>query len=125
VQEQKYGCILLKAVDHSQHKIKNNIRRILNIMMTVQEIIDNFSREDGRLHWGINTAMQSLRPGCLYGISAGNGQFEIVDWPENQWSDVTQSYIDPPTPQEIRDEYLRHKTIAECLEYFNTKGESK
>ena len=88
--------------------------------MTVEEIIEKFSNENG-FQWGINTAMHSIRPGCLYGVQAGNGQFEITDWPENQWSDDTQSYIEPPTPQEIRDEYIRHKTIAECLEYFNKK----
>lgn len=94
-------------------------------MMTVQEIIDKFSSEDGSLQWGINTAMQSIRPGCLYAISAGNGQFEVVDWPENQWSDTTQSYVEAPTPQEIRDEYIRQQTIAECLEYFKQKEKQK
>ena len=69
--------------------------------------------------------MQSLRPGCLYGISANGGQFEIVDWPDNQWSDATQSYIDPPTSQEIRDEYIRQQTIAECLECFKNKENEK
>ena len=92
--------------------------------MTVQEIIDTFSNEDG-LQWGINTAMQSIRPGCLYSVRAGNGQFDIIDWPENQWDDVTQCYIDPPTSQEIRDEYIRQQTIAECLEYYKQKGDKQ
>ena len=79
--------------------------------MTIDEIIGNFTNENG-FAWGIDTAMKSLRPGCLYALQAGNGQFEIVDWPEGQT-------YEPPTPQEIRDEYIRHRTIAECLDHFN------
>jgi hypothetical protein len=94
------------------------------IMMTTQQVIDTFTNENG-FRWGIDTAMQSLRPGCLYSLQAGNGQFEITDWPENQWNEVEQRYIDAPTPQEIRDEYIRHKTIAEMLDHFKTKGEPK
>ena len=88
--------------------------------MNIQQIIENFTSEC-ELRWGIDTAMQSLRPGCLYSIQADNGTFNIIDWSDNQWSEETQSYIDPPTSQEIRDEYIRHKTIAECLEYFRSK----
>ena len=89
-------------------------------MMTTQEIIEHFTTEQG-FRWGIDTAMQSLRPGCLYGVQAANGGFEIIDWQENQWDDVNKCYIDPPTSQEIRDEYRRHQTISECLEYFKYK----
>jgi hypothetical protein len=93
-------------------------------MMTTQQVIDTFTNENG-FRWGIDTAMQSLRPGCLYSLQAGNGQFEITDWPDNQWSEKEQCYIDAPTSQEIRDEYIRHKTIAEMLDHLKTKGESK
>ena len=86
-------------------------------MMTVEQIIETFTNEN-EFCWGIDSAMKSLRPGCLYSIKATNGIFEIVDWPDNQWCEETQSYVDPPTQQEIRDEYIRHKTISECLEYF-------
>ena len=79
--------------------------------MTIEEIINNFTNENG-FAWGIDTAMKSLRPGCLYALQAGNGQLEIVEWPEGQ-------QYDPPSTQEIHDEYIRHKTIAECIEYFN------
>ena len=89
-------------------------------MLTVEEIIKQFTNENG-LQWGINTAMASLRPGCLYSIQVGNGAFTVLDWPENQWDDVNKCYIDQPTSQEIRDEYIRHQTIAECLEYFKNK----
>jgi hypothetical protein len=112
---QNIGYILLRVLELSKRKY---------IMLTTQELIDKFDRPDG-FRWGIDTAMQSLRPGCLYSLQAGNGQFEITDWPENQWSEKEQQYINAPTSQEIRDEYIRHKTIAEVLDYLKTKGESK
>jgi hypothetical protein len=93
-------------------------------MMTTQEIIDTFKTDDG-IRWGIDTAMHSLRPGCLYSLIPTNNGFVITDWPENQWSDVTQSYLEAPTSQEIRDEYIRHKTIAECFKYFKDSTEIK
>ena len=92
--------------------------------MTIEQIINSFTVE-GNFCWGIDTVMKSLRPGCLHCISCNNGKFEIVEWPENQWSDETQSYIDPPSSQELRDEYIRHKTIAEFIEYLKNKEENK
>ena len=91
-------------------------------MMDVEKVINSFTNENG-FCWGIDTAMKSLRPNCLYSLQAGNGSFEIIDWPDNQWSEETQSFITAPSSQEIRDEYIRHKTIAECLEYFKNKEE--
>lgn len=93
-------------------------------MMTIKQIIETFTNENG-FCWGIDSAMKSLRPGCLYGLRASNGTFEIFDWPDNQWSEETQSYIQPPSSQEIRDEYIRHKTIAEFLDYLKTEEEKK
>jgi hypothetical protein len=89
--------------------------------MSVEQIINEFTnKETGEFAWGINTAMASLRPKCLYLLEASGGNFVISSWGPN-WSDETQSYIQPPTSQEIRDEYIRHKTISECLEYFNKR----
>jgi hypothetical protein len=85
--------------------------------MNISDTIKKFTTDQG-FQVGIDTAMSALRPGCLYTIQAGNGEFVITHWPENQWSDETQSYVLPPTPQEIRDEYIRQQTIAECIEYF-------
>ena len=93
-------------------------------MMTIEEIINAFTNGNG-LQVGINTTMASLRPGCLYTLQAGNGQFEIIDWPDNQWDDINECYIDQPTSQEIRDEYIRQQTIAEMLNYLKTKQELK
>jgi hypothetical protein len=89
--------------------------------MNISDTIKAFTTESG-FNVGINTVMSALRPGCLYSIEAGNGDFVITEWPTNQWSDVTQSYVDAPTTQEIRDEYIRQQTIAECLEYFKEHG---
>lgn len=89
-------------------------------MKTIEELIIQNTDENG-FQWGIETAMKSLRPNCQYAISCSGGNFEVVDWPNNQWCEVTQSYLQPPTSQELRDEYIRHKTISECLEYFKGK----
>ena len=88
--------------------------------MTIEEIIKKFSSETG-FEWGINTVMASIRPGCLYQMYANEGEFTITDWPDNQWSDKSQSYIDAPTSREIRDEYIRQQTIAEFLDRKSTR----
>ena len=79
-------------------------------MMTVKELIDTFSNEQG-FQFGIDIVMQSIRPNALYSLQSGGGVFEIVDWDE-------ANELPPPSPQEIRDEYIRHRTIKEMLEYF-------
>mgnify|MGYP003348627959 FL=1 len=58
--------------------------------------------------------MQSLRPLCLYEVECSGGEFIITRWDEGQ-------YEGPPTSQEIKDEYIRHKTVAECYNYFVKK----
>ena len=85
--------------------------------MTTEDIIKNFTI-DGEFIWGIDTVMQSLRPNCLYSLEVNNGEFKISSWENNQWSDVTQSFINPPTSQQIREEYLRQNTISEVLKYI-------
>ena len=93
-------------------------------MMKIEKIIETFTNENG-FCWGIDTVMKSLRPGCLYSLRMNNGQFEIIDWTDNQWSEETQSYVDPPTSQEIYDEYIRQQTISEFLEYLKEKRDKK
>ena len=89
-------------------------------MMTIEQLLDNFTNENG-FQYGVDTVMKSLRPNCMYTVESKGGTFEVVEWYENQWSDETQSYIEPPTSQEIRDEYIRQRTVEECLEYFRRK----
>jgi hypothetical protein len=89
-------------------------------MATIKETIEKLTNENG-FSWGINSVMGILRPGCLYELSAENGNFKIIHWEKNQWCDETQRYVEPPTSQEIRDEYIRQQTIAECIEYFKDK----
>ena len=81
--------------------------------MTIDELIQEFSNEQG-FQFGIDIVMKSLRPNALYCLSASGGTFEIIDWDES-------NELPPPTAQEIRDEYIRHKTIKEFLEYLETK----
>jgi hypothetical protein len=75
--------------------------------LTVEETIKAYTNENG-FAWGINTVMQSLAPNASYDLISA-GDFIITRW---------DSSLPQPTSQEIRDEYIRQKTIAECLEYF-------
>jgi hypothetical protein len=75
--------------------------------LSVKKLIEQFSNENG-FQWGINTVMKSLAPNASYDLTSA-GEFIIDRWD----SDLPQ-----PTSQEIRDEYIRQQTIAECIEYF-------
>jgi hypothetical protein len=55
--------------------------------------------------------MKSLAPNASYDLTSA-GEFIIDRW---------ESDLPQPTSQEIRDEYIRQQTIAECIEYFNNK----
>ena len=83
------------------------------MQMTIDELIKEFSNEQG-FQFGIDIVMKSLRPNALYCLSASGGTFEIVSWDET-------NELPPPTSQEIRDEYIRHKTIKEFLTYLEQK----
>ena len=74
--------------------------------LSIQETIKAYTNENG-FSWGINTVMKSLAPDASYDLSAG--KFIIDRW---------NSPLPQPTSQEIRDEYIRQQTIAECIEYF-------
>jgi len=75
--------------------------------LSIEETIKAYTNENG-FSWGINTVMTSLAPGIGYDLTCA-GDFII-----NRWD----SELPKPTSQEIRDEYIRQQTIAECLEYF-------
>ena len=75
--------------------------------LSIEETIKAYTNEHG-FAWGINTVMKSLAPGINHDLTSA-GDFIIDRWD----SDLPQ-----PTSQEIRDEYIRQQTIAECLEYF-------
>ena len=75
--------------------------------LSIEETIKLYTNENG-FSWGINTVMKSLAPGISYDLSC-NGEFIIDRW---------DSELSKPTSQEIRDEYIRQQTIAECLVYF-------
>lgn len=76
--------------------------------LTIKETIKAYTNENG-FSWGINTVMKSLAPGAYYDLTSSGGIFTIDRW---------DSKLPQPTSQEIRDEYIRQQTIAECLEYF-------
>ena len=76
--------------------------------LTTEETIKAYTNENG-FAWGINTVMKSLAPDASYDLTSAEGTFIIDRW---------DSSLPQPTPQEIKDEYIRQQTIAECLEYF-------
>jgi len=78
--------------------------------LTVEETIKQYTNENG-FAWGINTVMKSLVPEASYDLTSA-GEFIIDRW---------ESIYPQPTSQEIRDEYIRQQTIAECVEYFKTR----
>ena len=85
--------------------------------MEVKDIISKYTNENG-FRWGIDTAMEILAPRCLHQVKANSGDFEVTQWGPN-WCDETQRYLEPPSSRDIRDEYVRLRTIAECVEYFS------
>jgi hypothetical protein len=76
--------------------------------LTTEETIKAYTNENG-FAWGINTVMKSLAPDASYDLTSAEGTFIIDRW---------DSSLPQPTPQEIKDEYIRQQTIAECLKYF-------
>jgi len=79
--------------------------------LTIEQTIKRYTNENG-FSWGINTVMKSLVPEASYDLTSAGGTFIIDRW---------NSIYPQPTSQEIRDEYVRQQTIAECIEYFNNK----
>ena len=76
--------------------------------LNIEETIKAFTNENG-FAWGINTVMKALVPEASYDLTSA-GEFIIDRW---------ESIYPQPTSQEIREEYIRQQTIAECIEYFN------
>ena len=76
--------------------------------LSVEATIKRYTNENG-FSWGINTVMKSLAPDASYDLTSAAGEFIIDRW---------DSIFPQPTSQEIRDEYIRQQTIAECIEYF-------
>ena len=68
--------------------------------------------------FGIDIVMKSLRPGALYCLSASGGTFTIVSWDET-------NELPAPSSQEIRDEYIRHQTIKEMLDWQASKKQKR
>ena len=77
--------------------------------LNIEETIKAYTTEHG-FAWGINTVMKSLAPDISHDLTSIGGTFLIDRW---------DSSLPQPTSQEIRDEYIRQQTIAECIEYFN------
>ena len=76
--------------------------------LSVKATIEMFSNENG-FAWGIDTAMKALVPKASYDLTSAGGTFIIDRW---------DSIFPQPTSQEIRDEYIRQQTIAECIDHL-------
>jgi hypothetical protein len=76
--------------------------------LSIEATIKRYTNENG-FSWGINTVIKALVPEASYDLTSA-GEFIIDRW---------ESIYPQPTSQEIRDEYIRQQTIAECIEYFN------
>ena len=73
--------------------------------LTVERTIKDYTNENG-FSWGVNTVMQSIAPGAIYDIQHQGGEFIVHNW---------QSTLPKPTSEEIKTEYIRQETIAECI----------
>ena len=82
--------------------------------LSIKETIDMFSNENG-FAWGTNTVMEALAPKANYDLRCVNETFIIDRW---------DSIYPQPTSKEIKDEYIRQQTIAECIEYFKNDKNS-
>ena len=76
--------------------------------LTVEKTIKDYTNENG-FSWGVNTVMQSIAPGAIYDIQHQGGKFIVNKW---------QSTLPKPTSDEIKTEYIRQETIAECIKFL-------
>ena len=75
---------------------------------TTKEIIEKYTKENGDFAWGVETVINSLTHNLEYNLNVSGGKFILTKWE-----------LKKPTSEEIKEEYNRQQTIAECLEYFN------
>jgi hypothetical protein len=78
--------------------------------LTVKQTIEKYSNENG-FAWGIETVIDAVKPDIQYDISMFEGNI-IID----KWESKT------PSSQDLKDEYIRQQTIAECIEYYEEKS---
>jgi len=76
--------------------------------LTIEETIKAYTNENG-FAWGTDTVMKSLAPNASFDLGVSNGTFTIDRW---------ERKLPKPTAQERKYEYIRQKTIAECLKYI-------
>jgi hypothetical protein len=83
--------------------------------MTVEQLLRVFN-DKNEFVFGIDNVMQALAPHCLYEITVDNGNFIVTKWDKSNG-------IPQPTSEQIRDEYIRHKTLKEVVEYIASLNE--
>ena len=76
---------------------------------SAEYLITHQLSDDGKsMRWGIETAIEALRPGAKYALSGGKERFLGWRCPNNS---------EPPTWEEVLVEYERQKSIAEHYQY--------
>jgi len=74
--------------------------------LTIKETLEKYSNKNG-FAWGINTALDAIKPDLQFDLSVENGEFIINSWVYKQ-----------PTSKQIKEEYIRQKTISEFLDFI-------
>lgn len=77
---------------------------------TIKEIIEKYTNNNGEFVWGVETVIDSLKPDLEYNLNVYKEKFTLTKW-----------VLREPTSEEIKEEYNRQQTIAECLEYLKEK----
>ena len=80
--------------------------------MTIEQLLRVFNGEDGFV-FGIDNVMRVLAPDCLYELKNEGGNFVVTKWDKSNG-------IPQPTSQQIRDEYIGHKTLKEVSDHFKS-----
>jgi|TARA_R100001530_G_scaffold83513_1_gene58258 hypothetical protein len=77
---------------------------------TTKELIKRYTKKNKSFVWGVETVIDSLTHNVEYKLDAKEGVYVLNKWELAQ-----------PTSEEIKEEYIRQYTIADCLEYFKEK----
>lgn len=83
--------------------------------MDLNEVMNNFTG-NGKMAYGVDTAIKALRPGCKYEVSVAGGEYTY-----NKWWDPNK--LPPPTKKEIDAELEYQKQLAEYYQYAYSRCE--
>lgn len=83
--------------------------------MNIETILKSFINDNTKdLMFGIETTMTSIASGAIYTVSASGGNFNIVNWSEENQGEA-------PTSDQIRKEYNRQESFVEFYNYLKNE----